>query len=208
MTNQSVFDKVVSRIYGHGRGFVFSGKDFSDLAKLETINKTLLRLYEKGTIRRILRGVYYYPKFSTFLNEFLSATPKDVAIAISRSHGWKICASGNAALNMLGLSRQVPAVWNYLSDGPSRTYAWSGLKIKFIHKTNKEISVLSPTTALVVQALKALGARNIDDTVIETLKKALSDDEKKQTLREAQYVTSWVYEAIKRIANDEGASLA
>ena len=31
----------------------------------------------------------------------------------------------NTALNMLGLSTQVTAVWSYISDSPYKTYEWN-----------------------------------------------------------------------------------
>lgn len=49
---QTVADTVVSRIYGHGRGWAFSQADFSDLAGASTINSMLRRLAEEGAIQR------------------------------------------------------------------------------------------------------------------------------------------------------------
>lgn len=206
MPDQVIIEKLLNRIYGHGMGWTFSAKDFADLATLDTINKSLQRLQKKGTIRRILRGIYDYPQFSSYLNEVSPPNMDAIALAISRIHGWTICASGNTALNLLGLSPQVPAIWEYLSDGPSKTYSWSGGKIHFLHRTNKEITVLSSRTALVVQGLKALGESRFDNEVMNKLKTILSFEERKQAFQEARYSTSWIYEAIKRIAKEKGAS--
>ena len=69
--------------------------------------------------------------------------------------------------------------------------------------TNKEISKLSYKTALVVQALKALGKDNIDDTIINKLKNDLTDEEKTTALLEAKAATSWIYEYIKQICKGD-----
>ena len=45
-----------------------------------------------------------------------------VSEALARSYHWTITASGNTALNLLGLSEQVASSWEYLSDGPYKTY--------------------------------------------------------------------------------------
>ena len=45
-----------------------------------------------------------------------------VAHALARKFNWHIQPAGDAALNLLGLSTQVPVCWIYLSDGPSREY--------------------------------------------------------------------------------------
>lgn len=37
--------------------------------------------------------------------------------AIARKYNWTIAPSGNTALNLLGLSTQVPSKWKYVSYG-------------------------------------------------------------------------------------------
>jgi hypothetical protein len=181
---------------------VFTPKDFHKIADHETVRKALTRLTYDKTIRRLLRGVYEYPAYSTFLNAPASPNPDAIAHAIARAHGWTILPSGDTALNLLGLSTQVPAKWEYFSAGPSKTYKWSGGALAFKHRANKEVDIRSPKTALLVQALKALGERNVTQSTIAKLRKEFDAKERKQAVRDAQYVTSWVYEIIKRLAAD------
>lgn len=196
--------QILARIYGNGRGNAFTPKDFLDLASHETTRKALSRLADEGTIRRLMRGVYDYPAFSTLLNAPASPDPDAIARAIARAHGWTILPSGETALNLLGLSTQVPAQWQYFSDGPSKTYKWASGTLIFKHRANKETTVLSPKTALIVQALKTLGQDHIDDSVMETLRAKFDHKERARAVREAQYATSWVYEIIKRMAAEKG----
>lgn len=197
--------KVLARIYGGGRGGVFTPKDFIDLANHDTVRQILSRLVHEGTLRRLLRGVYEYPAFSDLLNGPASPDPDAIARAIARTHGWTILPSGTTALNMLGLSTQVPALWEYFSDGPSKKYAWEGGTLVFKHRTNKESTSLSPKTALVVQALKTLKQDHIDDTVLAALRARLNAQERMRAAKEARYATSWVYEIIKRMVAQETA---
>ena len=196
--SEIIADKVISRIYGHGRGWVFVLSDFSDIANPSTIKNILARIANKGVIRRIMRGVYDYPATSKLLNELSPPDPDKIAQAIARSHGWTILPDGNTALNLLGLSTQVPSTWEYLSDGPYRSYEWFGNTMKFKHRANKETTILSPKTALIVQALKALGEKHVDDNVITIISNHLDEKEKNKILKEAMYVTDWVYEVIKK----------
>jgi hypothetical protein len=99
----------------------------------------------------------------------------------------------------LGLSTQVVAKHIYLSDGPSRKYTWENGTIEFRRKTQKEMDSLGFKSALVVQAIKALGPKRITDNIREKLERELSVKEKKSLLREARYVTGWVYEEIRKI---------
>lgn len=200
---QSIANKVLNRIYGHGRGWAFSPKDFIDCGERSAIDISLKRLEEKGTIRKVLRGIYYYPPFSKLLNSPLSPDPDQVAHAIARTHGWSISPSGETALNLLGISTQVPSKYIYFSDGPSKDYFWETGRISFIKRAIKETSALSPSSALLVQAIKALGETNIDSVVIKKLRNRLSDKNIKTALSEAQYVTGWVYEVIKKIGEKE-----
>ncbi len=199
---QGLSQQILARIYQFERGKVFTPKDFLDLASHETTRKTLERLTKQGTIRRLLRGVYEYPVFSTLFQAPASPDPDAIARAIARAHGWTILPSGETALNLLGLSTQVPAKWEYFSDGPSKIYEWQGGKLIFKRRTNKETTILSPKTALLVQALKTLGEEHVSESVIVALQAKLGAEDRKRAAREAQYATSWVYEIIKRLAAD------
>ena len=199
---QGVAGKILARIYGSGRGSVFTTKDFLDLASHQAVRKALGRFTNEGTIRRLTRGVYDYPAFSSLLNAPASPDPDAIARAIARAHGWTILPAGETALNLLGLSTQVPAQWQYFSDGPSKTFEWQDGILVFKHRTNKETTVLSPKTALLVQALKTLGESRIDDSVMATLRAKFEKKERARAIREARYATSWVYEFIKRLAHE------
>ena len=58
---------------------------------------------------------------------------------------------------------------------------------------------MSETTALLIQALRALGKDNIDSKTVAHLSGKLSITEKRQLLQEGRYITAWIYEAIKVI---------
>ena len=150
-------------------------------------------------LRRILKGVYEKPKYSKLLDEYVAADPDAVAKALARSYHWTIVPCGNTALNLLGLSAQVTAVWSYISDGPYKTYEWNSTKLEFKHRTNKEITGLSYMTSLVIQALKTLGRTNVTAEIIQTLSEKLSEDEKQACLKEATESTDWVYDTIRKM---------
>jgi hypothetical protein len=197
---QDITKQILTRIYGYGRGHVFTPKDFLDLSSHESARQTLARLTKQGKIRRLMRGIYEYPAYSSLLKAPASPDPDAIARAIARTHGWTILPSGDTALNLLGLSTQLPATWKYFSDGPTRTYTWAGGKLAFEHRTNKETTALSPKTALLVQALKTLGERNVTQSTLTTLGRKFDARQLKRAVKEARYATSWVYEIIKRLA--------
>ena len=184
-------------------GSVFTTVDFADVIENSRVGVILSRLEEDGVIRRVMRGIYDKPVYNDFLKEYIAPSPSLVAEALARNFGWTIVPCGDTALNILGLSTQVPAAWSYVSDGTYKEYTYDNTTIKFKRATNKEISKLSYKTALVVQALKALGKDNIDDTIINKLKNDLTTEEKATALLEAKAATSWIYEFIKQICKGD-----
>jgi len=69
ITMQAIEDKVINRIYGNGRGWAFFKNDFVDLGRADAIDKALSRLTKSGRIRRVMRGIYDYPKYSRLLEQ-------------------------------------------------------------------------------------------------------------------------------------------
>jgi hypothetical protein len=119
---QAIDQKILSRIYGRGRGWAFTKIDFVAEFGEVNIHQALSSLARAGTIRRVCHGVYDYPRYSELLGQILSPDIDQLAQAQARKFNWRIQPAGDAALNLLGLSTQVPGRWVYLSDGPSRQY--------------------------------------------------------------------------------------
>lgn len=195
--------EIRARILAAEDGVVFVAPDFADIADTATIRQGLKRLYQSGIIRRIIRGIYEKPKYSKLLDEYVAADPDAVAKALARCYHWTIAPCGNTALNLLGLSTQVTAVWSYISDGPYKTYEWNSTKLEFKHRTNKEITGLSYMTSLVIQALKTLGRTNVTPEIIQTLSEKLSEAEKQACLKEATESTDWVYDTIRKMCGGD-----
>ena len=196
-------NEIKQKILSAENGTVFVAVDFVDLTDKTTVSVCLTRLESENIIQRILRGVYYKAEYNKFIQEYVVPNPDKIAHALARNFGWTIVPCGDTALNILGLSTQVPATWSYVSDGTYKEYTYDNTTIKFKRTTNKEISKLSYKTALVVQALKALGKDNIDDTIINKLKNDLTAEEKATSLLEAKAATSWIYEFIKQICKGD-----
>ena len=115
---ESIEGKAVKRIYANHRGWAFSKNDFLDIGGDDSIRKALTNLETKGTIRRVLRGLYDYPRMSKLIEGPMDPDLRQVGQALARKSGWRIQPSENTSLNILGLSTQVPAQAVYLSDGP------------------------------------------------------------------------------------------
>ena len=187
------------RVLAAEDGSVFTSSDFADIADTGTIRQSLNRLVQDKILRRIIRGVFEKPKYSKLLGEYVAVSPDAVAQALARSYRWTIAPCGDTALNLLGLSNQVTAVWSYISDGPYKTYEWDHVKIEFRHRTNREITGLSYMTSLVIHGLKALGKERISSETIERLSARLSESEKTALLRESSESSDWIVDTVRKI---------
>ena len=204
MKDESKISLITKRINKSPFGSAFVTSDFTDLAEYETAKKTLARLEKKGTLRRVLRGVYDKPKFSSLLQEYAAPVPDQIAHAIARNYNWIISATGNTALNQLGLSTQVPADWSYISSGPYKEYAFGNVTLTFSHRSNSQMIGMSDTTLLLIQALKAIGQGNTSGADIKQIRRRLSYDDCQTILSESRRTFSWIYELIKEICRQEG----
>jgi hypothetical protein len=149
--SQTIENKTVYRIRGTGKGWAFSPRDFLDLGGRPTIDSALHRLEKRGEIRRVIRGIYDYPRFSKLIDQHLSPDIDQVARALARKFRWRIQPSGATALNFLGLSTQVPARAVYLSDGPTRVYQVGNMALVFEHTALKESGVKLKESGLIVR---------------------------------------------------------
>ena len=119
-TTESTDSRILTRIRKRGRGSVLVPGDFLDLGSREAVDLALHRLAKKGTVRRLARGVYDYPKEHPKLGP-LSPPADVIAQALAGRDRTRLQPAGAYAANVLGLSEQVPAKAVFLTDGPSRT---------------------------------------------------------------------------------------
>lgn len=201
--SQTIETKLSYRIRGNGGGWAFSPKDFLDLGGRPTVDSALHRLTQRGEVRRVVRGIYDYPRFSKLLGQQLSPDVDQVARAIARKFRWRIQPSGATAANLLGLSTQVPARAVYLSDGPDRSYKIGNTTLAFEHTALKEAGFKLKESGLIVQALKSLGSERVTSEVISKIRTWLPVPLRAKVLADTRTATGWVYTAIQQIANGD-----
>ena len=118
----SYINQMNNRIQEAPYGHAFVVSDFTDIMDYETAKKNIARIEKNGSLRRVIRGIYDRPSFSELLGEYAAPDLNEIALALARNYNWTIAPSGDTALNLLGLSTQVPAKWDYISTGPYRSY--------------------------------------------------------------------------------------
>ena len=199
---QKTENKIYSSIRGKGAGCVITNSDFYHLAARGTINRCLTSLRERGIIRSLIVGIYDYPIYSELLQEQLAPDIDLVAQAIARKNQWYIQITGDAALNYLGLSTQVPGRYVYLSDAQSREYRIMNRTLEFKRAPLKQTKFQSRQTEIITQALLALGESNTHETTLVKIAAYIKDKERPRILKDSRYEPSWIGELLRKIITE------
>jgi hypothetical protein len=204
----TIQDNILERIRKQGRGKVFIPKDFLDLGSRHAADQSLSRLVKSGDIKRLGRGLYHYPQINGRFGGSPGPDLDEVASALARRTGSRILLSGALAAHRLGLSRRVPTLPVYLTDGRTRQVPIGKTLIQIRHAAPKELPAGNQTVAMVCQALRFLGKEAVDDRVIAKIRRALSPSQRRQLLRNINYTTLWISAALRRIAKEEADAVA
>jgi hypothetical protein len=196
---QSIDAKIISRIYGSGRGSVSTPNDFLDIGSRDSVDKALSRLVNKGTIRRLARGLYEYPREHPEFG-ILSPDIERVAKALAGKDRIRLQPAGAYATNLLGLSEQVPAKVVFLTDGPSRMVKIGRQEIQLRHTTPRNMAAAGRLSGLLIQALRHLGEEHITPERVEHLKSTLPAKERQQLLKDLPLAPAWIHPLIRELA--------
>lgn len=179
---------------------VFFANDFLDIASNATVRQILKRLADEDKIKRVIDGFYYNPSYSELIGEFEAVSIHELAIAIARKYNWNIAPYNSTALNLLGLSTQVPTHYKYISSGRYKEYKIGDTILEFKKVNPGEIANMSLKTATVIQAIKSLGKENITNEVIQKIRENLTEKERINLMNESKSVPAWIYEVIREIS--------
>jgi hypothetical protein len=196
--------QILQRLRRNGRGKVFTTKDFLDVGTRDAADQALSRLARSGKIKRLGRGLYFYPRVNPRLNLRIGPDADAIAEAVARQTGSQVIPSGATAANHLGLSTQVPAQPVYLTDGRSRKISVGNFCLVLKHVAPKELPVGSPQSAQVFQALRFLGRDAIDRHVVAKLRRVIAGRHRRELLRDARYAADWIGDVVREVARAPG----
>lgn len=195
----SVDLKILSRIIGRGRGFVFTPVDFLDLGSRAAIDQALSRSARAGKIRKLARGLYDYPRRDPKLG-VLAPTDDKIADALKGRDDIRLQPSGGHAANVLGLSTQVPVRVVFLTDGRTRKVQLGKRQILLKKTTTRQMATAGRISGTVIQALRWIGQRHMDEQIVSSLRRRLSDADKKQLLKDLRYAPAWIADIMRKVA--------
>ena len=198
---QSIDITIKNRIFSSGRGSLFTPSRFLDLGGRAAVDKVLSRLAAEGTIRRLARGLYDYPKKHPVLG-VLQPAPEKVARALAQRDAVQLQPTGAYASNLLGLSEQVPAKIVFLTNGPSRTVKIGRMEIILRQTTPRNVATAGRLSGLLIQAFRHLGKEHITLERIVYLRRKLPPAERAKLIRDLRYAPEWMHSVFRELARE------
>ncbi|HEV3439733.1 MAG TPA: DUF6088 family protein [Gemmata sp.] len=198
---QAIDYRILATIHGHGRGSVFVPADFLGIGSREAVDLALHRLARKGTIRRLARGIYDFPKEHPVLGP-LSPSADDVARALAGRDRTRLQPAGAYAANSLGLSEQVPAKTVFLTDGPARTVRIGTTTIQLRQTTARNMATAGRLSGLLIQAFRELGKEHITQERRDHLKRTLPADKRHELIKDLKLAPAWMHPIFRELAEE------
>jgi len=186
-------------IRGHGLGWVFTPASFKGIGSRAAVESALRRYKNDGTIRQVARGLYDYPRTDPQLG-ILAPSVDQIVAALEDRDAVRLQPSGAYAANLLGLSDQVPMRIVFLTDGPTRKLQVGNRQILLRHTTPRNMATAGRISGTVIQALRWLGQRHVDDQVTSILRERLHAKDKAQLLKDIHYAPIWIAQIIRAAA--------
>ena len=195
----SVADKIMNRIRRHGRGWVFTPKDFLDIAPRNNVGVALHTLVQDGHIRRFTRGFYDYPRSHPKLG-LLSPADNQFMDALTRATGDRIWPQGAYAANALGLTTQVPAHPLYMTTGNPKTVRVTDKYVIRLKKMTLPKTLTQYGAYLALAALDNLGPRIVDQKMIDKCTNLLKPADKKDIHDNLRYIRNpWLADIARQL---------
>jgi Family of unknown function (DUF6088) len=198
----SIEPKAKSIIHGHGRGWVFTPKDMARLGDPRSIAMALTRLSRKGVVRKLAHGLYDYPVKHPVLGT-VAPSADAIARALVGRDAIRLQPAGAYALNLLGLSEQVPSKVVFLTDGRTRKVRVGAKEIILRHTTPRHMATAGRKSGIVIQALRHLGQKQTDQTVIGKLRRQITPADRKAIQKDLHLAPAWVSAVLREVSADK-----
>lgn len=195
--------RVKSSISKLSDGVAFASNSFKFVnANKNSIEKELSRLNLDGTIKRFRKGIYYKPKQSSLFGEILPS-PTSIAYAIAKLNDAHLVPYGSMALNMLGLSNQVPMKYIYLNDKLHKSEFVGKTEIVFKRINAKKLTAYNKKAGLVLSAMEYLGRFAFDDkNLVKDFATKLDINDIKDLAKASKGYPVWTQTRVKEIINE------
>ncbi len=200
---QPITTRVQSKISSLSNGVVFSSNSFRFTnANQNSVEKELSRLNADGVIKRFRKGIYYKPQKSSLFGDVLP-NPSAIAQAIAKLNDAHIVPDGSMALNMLGLSDQVPMKYIYLNDKLHKSEFVGNTEIVFKRINAKKLTTSNKRVGLVLSAIDYLGKDTFNNkNLVKDFANKLEISDVNDLEMASRHYPTWVKARVREIIDE------
>jgi hypothetical protein len=119
---------------------------------------------------------------------------------LARRDAVRLQPTGAYAANILGLSEQVPTRIEFLTDGPSRRVKFGQQEIVLKGTTPRNMATAGRNSGTIIQALRHIGQRHVNDRTLAILKRHLTKKDREQLLKDLRYAPVWIADILRKLA--------
>jgi len=186
-------ERIVSEVGRWPETAPISAKNLLHLGSRAAVDQALSRLFHRGQLLRVGRGLYVRP----IQTRFGVRTPEvsTVLNALQKETGEVIAAGGAATANQLGLTTQVPLRPVYLTTGRTRHLKFGAQTVALQHVPRWQLTLAERPAGAVIRAL-AWGGRGRSRALAAQLKSKLSPETVGELSTVRGRLPTWVAEEI------------
>ena len=199
---QTIKNQLEYKINKSSQGVIFFADDFAKYGSSENIRQILSRLEKENVLIRLAHGIYVKPKVDKLLGIILP-TIENIASEIAKRDKARIAPTGVLALNLLGLSSQVPMNAVYLTDGSQRVIKIGKRTIRFKNVAPKSFMIKDELMQLIVQALKVTGEKKTTEGFLVQLKPSIQKLEPSIVKSQLKYAPVWIQKIILKLYKNQ-----
>jgi hypothetical protein len=140
--------------------------------------------------------LYDYPVQDSILGA-VTPSADTVARALVVRDAIRLQPSGAYAANLLGLSDQVPSRVVFLTDGPARRVKFGKREIILQHTTPRNMATAGRKSGTIIQALRHVGQKRVDDQVRATLRRHITEEDLPRLRKDLIYAPAWIADLLR-----------
>lgn len=191
----STQQQVAARVESFPCGQAIFAQDFLGFGSRDAVDQSLVRLVRRGVLVRVGRGVYARPQLHPVLGEVPFPVEEIVRAYIERS-GAKVQIAGAAAVNLLGLSTQVPVGTHFYTDGPTHRITRGKQVIYLQHVNPKVLACAGTAAAPFLSCLYFLGRDGVTDEATSKLAERLTPEVREALTPALPQMIGWMRELL------------
>lgn len=209
MAEHSIHNQLKKEIKELPPGKLLFPTDFLEIGDGPSLLMAFSRMVREKILIRLAKGIYVKHQEDPYLGKILPSLDQ-IAKAIAEKEQVIIRPTGSQALNMLGLSTQVPTKVVYLTNGSRREIKVGKGVIIFKPTTPKKLAAKNFLIYLSIQALIELGSKGTNQKVINILTEKLRQIPPGEIREDARHAPQIVRQTLltiaKKLTHDDSIS--